>query len=78
MPLNLNSNPSDNKKILILGAGRSSTYLIEHLAAQAPEFGWKLTVGDTDLEQVKKKTDPFHMWMPFCLIFLIRNNAKSK
>jgi saccharopine dehydrogenase-like NADP-dependent oxidoreductase len=59
MPLSLNSNQSDTKKILILGAGRSSTYLIEHLAAQAPEYGWKLTVGDTDLEQVQKKTDPY-------------------
>jgi hypothetical protein len=28
---------SQLKKILILGAGRSSTYLIEYLAEQAPE-----------------------------------------
>lgn len=56
MPFN-DSLPQPNK-ILILGAGRSSTYLIEYLAAQAPEHGWQLTVGDADLEQAQRKTAP--------------------
>ncbi|QHT69366.1 saccharopine dehydrogenase [Rhodocytophaga rosea] len=53
-----NTTPTE-KKILILGAGRSSTYLIEYLAKQAPEQGWKLTVGDTDLEQAQRKTEMY-------------------
>lgn len=57
MPFTLNNTTSDHKKILILGAGRSSSYLIDYLAQQALQQGWKLTVGDTDLEQVQKKTD---------------------
>lgn len=56
MPLIPNDGQSQDKKILILGAGRSSTYLIEHLAAQAPENGWHLTVGDADLSFAQKKT----------------------
>lgn len=56
MPFSLN-NTSSHKKILILGAGRSSSYLIDYLAEQSLQHDWKLTVGDTDLDQVKKKTD---------------------
>jgi saccharopine dehydrogenase (NADP+, L-glutamate forming) len=47
---------SGSKKILILGAGRSSTYLIEYLASHAFENGWQIIVGDSDLEQAKRKT----------------------
>jgi saccharopine dehydrogenase-like NADP-dependent oxidoreductase len=50
---------SQLKKILILGAGRSSTYLIEYLAEQAPHYGWHLTVGDADLTQAQQKTTPY-------------------
>jgi saccharopine dehydrogenase-like NADP-dependent oxidoreductase len=50
---------SQLKKILILGAGRSSTYLIEYLAEQAPIYGWHLTVGDADLSQAQQKTAPY-------------------
>lgn len=50
---------SQLKKILILGAGRSSTYLIEYLAEQAPTHGWHLTVGDADLSQAQRKTAPY-------------------
>jgi saccharopine dehydrogenase-like NADP-dependent oxidoreductase len=50
---------SQLKKILILGAGRSSTYLIEYLAEQAPIHGWHLTVGDADLTQAQQKTAPY-------------------
>ena len=50
---------SQLKKILILGAGRSSTYLIEYLAEQAPNHGWHLTVGDADLSQAQRKTAPY-------------------
>lgn len=36
------------KKILVLGAGRSSTYLISHLAHLAGNQQWKITIADMD------------------------------
>jgi saccharopine dehydrogenase-like NADP-dependent oxidoreductase len=35
-------------KILIIGAGRSATSLIEYLTAQAPAHQWQLTIADSD------------------------------
>jgi saccharopine dehydrogenase (NAD+, L-glutamate forming) len=43
------------KKILIIGAGRSSATLIQYLAEKSGEFGWNLTVGDSDMKQVAEK-----------------------
>src|SRR5882672_3248970 len=34
------------KKILVLGAGRSSSALISYLIKNAPANGWQITVGD--------------------------------
>lgn len=59
MPFNVSEAQTQLSRILILGAGRSSTYLIEHLAAQAPENGWKIIVGDADLEMAQRKTAPY-------------------
>ena len=36
------------KKIVVLGAGQSSPYLIRHLLGQAADRGWLVTVGDLD------------------------------
>jgi saccharopine dehydrogenase-like NADP-dependent oxidoreductase len=47
------------KKILILGAGRSSTYLIDYLAKKALDSGWLITVGDMELEPARKKTEVY-------------------
>lgn len=44
---------------MILGAGRSSTYLIDYLATRAPEQGWHITVGDMELEPARKKTETY-------------------
>lgn len=44
------------KTILIIGAGRSSTTLVQYLQIQAKEHAWKLVVADKDLELVKQKT----------------------
>lgn len=38
------------KSILLLGAGRSSTSLIQYLIAQASVYSWRLTVGDISRE----------------------------
>jgi saccharopine dehydrogenase-like NADP-dependent oxidoreductase len=46
------------KKILLLGAGRSSTTLIRYLEEKSQEFGWKLTVSDRELKIVEDKVSP--------------------
>ncbi|MBX9850200.1 MAG: saccharopine dehydrogenase NADP-binding domain-containing protein [Cytophagaceae bacterium] len=43
------------KKILILGAGRSSSVLIQYLLQKGKEQNWMVTVGDTSLESARQK-----------------------
>lgn len=45
------------KKILILGAGLSSSSLISYLLDRSSENNWKVIVGDKDLNLVKKKVN---------------------
>jgi saccharopine dehydrogenase-like NADP-dependent oxidoreductase len=45
------------KNILIIGAGRSSSSLIKYLLDHSDEEGWKIHVGDTDLNLAKQKTN---------------------
>ncbi len=52
-----NESSSAPKKVLVLGAGRSSIYLIDYLAKKALEFGWQMIVGDMALEPARKKTE---------------------
>ncbi len=52
-------NTSEQKRILILGAGRSSTYLIDYLARLAPERNWKVIVGDMQLAPAQRKTEMY-------------------
>lgn len=44
------------KKILILGAGKSSIYLIDYLVAHAATEKWEITVGDQTTELALAKT----------------------
>lgn len=44
------------KNILVIGAGRSSTSLIQYLLTHAQKENWNVTVGDIDLEMVSQKT----------------------
>jgi saccharopine dehydrogenase-like NADP-dependent oxidoreductase len=46
------------KKILILGAGRSTTALISYLEKNAGKFGWEITIGDASLKQAGEKASP--------------------
>jgi saccharopine dehydrogenase-like NADP-dependent oxidoreductase len=46
------------KRILIIGAGRSSSILIKYLEENAGIFGWEITVGDRDISLVKEKVSP--------------------
>jgi saccharopine dehydrogenase-like NADP-dependent oxidoreductase len=43
------------KNILIIGAGRSSTSLIEYLLKQSEHNQWKITIGDVDEQLAKEK-----------------------
>ena len=44
------------KNILIIGAGRSATSLIDYLMKYTSSIGWNITVGDVSEELVKSKT----------------------
>ncbi len=55
----LPENTTIQKRILILGAGRSSTYLIDYLATLAPERNWKVIVGDMELAPAQRKTEMY-------------------
>lgn len=43
------------KRILVLGAGRTSSSLINYLLSKSSEAGWFVTVGDQSLEFAEKK-----------------------
>jgi saccharopine dehydrogenase-like NADP-dependent oxidoreductase len=43
------------KKVLILGAGLSSTSLINYMLENAGQYGWKIRLGDISLELARKK-----------------------
>ncbi|MEL7003178.1 MAG: saccharopine dehydrogenase C-terminal domain-containing protein [Bacteroidota bacterium] len=43
------------KKILILGAGRSATSLIDYIDKQSIKYGWKIRIGDYSYDLVKEK-----------------------
>ena len=44
------------KKILVIGAGRSSSVLIDYLIEHAEEENWFVTIADADIELASKKT----------------------
>ena len=43
------------KQILVFGAGKSSTVLIEDLIQQAQKYSWKIIVADHDLQLARSK-----------------------
>lgn len=44
-------------KILVLGAGKSATSLIQYLLKQSETYNWEITVGDLDVATAERKTD---------------------
>jgi saccharopine dehydrogenase-like NADP-dependent oxidoreductase len=46
------------KRILILGAGRSTSALINYLEKNAGKYGWEITIGDASLKQAEEKASP--------------------
>jgi saccharopine dehydrogenase (NADP+, L-glutamate forming) len=45
------------KNILVIGAGRSSTYLIQYLLNHSASEQWKVTVADVSIDLAKQKTN---------------------
>lgn len=43
------------KNLLILGAGRSATTLIQYILAQSSQYGFQITVADADVEAARRK-----------------------
>jgi hypothetical protein len=43
------------KQILLFGAGKSATVLIDYLLQNAASYNWELVVVDSDLELAKSK-----------------------
>lgn len=43
------------KHVLVIGAGRSSTFLIDYLLEHAPSQNWKLTIADLQLDWAEKR-----------------------
>lgn len=43
------------KRILVIGAGRSSTTLIDYLNVRSTKYNWELTIADQNIELAKKK-----------------------
>lgn len=47
----------EQKKILVIGAGRSTASLIKYLLDNAAAEGWQVTVGDLDVELARSKVN---------------------
>ncbi len=47
------------KSVLVLGAGRSSVYLIRRICESGIRMGWNVTVADQQTEEAQKKTAGF-------------------
>lgn len=48
------------KKILVLGAGKSSSELVRYLSVQAAEQQWQVTIADADIAAAKQKYSRFN------------------
>ena len=53
---------SSTKKILVIGAGRSSSNLIQYLLQHASEENWALRIGDMDVQHAKDKLAGFEAY----------------
>jgi len=64
------------KKILLFGAGKSATVLIDYLLENAVKEGWELTLVDADLQLAQSKIGDSSFGIP--LSFDIRNDTERK
>ena len=56
MSMTLQKNSLPEKKILVFGAGKSTTCLIDYLLKQAADHNWQVIVADGNLEQAEAKS----------------------
>jgi saccharopine dehydrogenase-like NADP-dependent oxidoreductase len=64
------------KKILLFGAGKSATILIDYLLESAEKENWHITVVDADLRLAESKIGGSSYGLP--LSFDIKNDAQRK
>ena len=64
------------KNILVIGAGRSSTSLINYLLTHSEKENWKVTVGDISLDLAQQKTESHPNARP--IIFDINNENQRR
>src|SRR3954469_11239888 len=64
------------KKILIIGAGRSATSLIEYMLRHSVEYDWKITVADVDVHLAEEKEAHHPNGTP--MSFDIRNEEQRR
>ena len=64
------------KKILLFGAGKSATVLIDYLLENAKKESWQLTLVDADLQLAKSKIGDSSNGIP--LSFDIKNEVERK
>ena len=64
------------KKVLLFGAGKSATVLIDYLLENAEKENWQLTVVDADLQLARSKIGNSSYGTP--LSFDIKNDAERK
>lgn len=63
-------------RILVLGAGRSASYLINYLAEESLKYQWEMTVADINLEAIQEKIKGFSHIK--ALVLGINNLNKTK
>ncbi len=66
------------KNILVLGAGRSSSALIQYLLKKSEENGWFVTVADTDIAAAEKKINTHQNGKATCLDVLNLDERRSQ
>ena len=59
------------KKIVIFGAGRSSTSLIKYLLDHSKNENWTIIVLDRDLKMAQKKVEVIPMLLVLLLMLMI-------
>src|SRR4029078_294109 len=64
------------KKVLLFGAGKSATVLIDYLLENAEKENWQLTVVDADLQLARSKIGNSSYGLP--LSFDIKNDTERK
>ncbi|HEU4902588.1 MAG TPA: saccharopine dehydrogenase C-terminal domain-containing protein [Flavisolibacter sp.] len=65
------------RQILLFGAGKSSTALIEYLLQNAPIENWQLTVADANLGSIKEKLGQSSFGRPVALDILQEEERKK-